>query len=392
MATLDRWRAFLATPKALTFPRLELLGRDHAPPIVVGAGEVRMVSPNDFAFTLTGTPADIPYALAEINRQRENPYDGLARFRLEGVDADGVKWSGGYTVPRVDAVRPAFTFTGEIESLVTDDQSPTTSQESSTELIFLLRIGDPMSLAMARFVGSDQGGRELLNENALNVLGSRIRFTFEASAGALAITASHSPNLLPTYTENWLGEPLRIMFGQLIYPRLVARNFGNGRASVWVRRSPSLIPGAHWAALWAGDELAQDSSDFWSRYAHLLSLIARARGKDGHPNFEPHKITRLYEECIQAARGSRWVWALTFASSIEGLVKMLIKKKAGPAPAEDESTAVQAKAIEALVKHINLWPGEDRLPGACGGRMAAAYAGEPRAGPQPPPKGRKSRP
>jgi len=39
--------------------------------------------------------------------------------------------------------------------------------------------------------------------------------------------------------------------------------------------------------------------------------------------YERHKITVLYEEVIQASRGSRWLWALTFASSIEGLVRML---------------------------------------------------------------------
>jgi hypothetical protein len=93
---------------------------------------------------------------------------------------------------------------------------------------------------------------------------------------------------------------------------------------------------------------------FWSHYEQLLGLIARARGEDGHLNFESHKLTRLYEEIIQAALGSRWVWALTFASSIEALVKMLIPKDARPTQEEGDT-------IAALVKHINSWPGEDRL-------------------------------
>jgi hypothetical protein len=283
--TLDRWRAFLTTPKTLIFPRLELIGRDHAPSIVVGTGEVRMVSPTDFTFTLTGTPADAGYALTEANRHHENPYDGLARLRLVGIDAEGVEWSGGYTVPRITTRHTAWTFTGEIDSLVTDDQSATVSRQASTELIFLLRIGDPMTVAMAGLAGR--------REHVMEVLGSSIRFTCELSTSTLVITASHSPDLPATYTENWLGEPLRILFGQLIYPRLVARNFGDGRASVGVRRSPGLIRGARWTALWERDDLvSQDNSAFWSRYAQLLGLIARARGKDGHPNFEAHKVTR----------------------------------------------------------------------------------------------------
>jgi hypothetical protein len=135
------------------------------------------------------------------------------------------------------------------------------------------------------------------------------------------------------------------MFGQLIFPRLVARNSGDGRASIFVRPLPDLIRGAHWAALWEGGRQS-DAGEFWSCYKQLLGLVARARDKAGLPNFEPHKITRLYEEIIQATNGSRWVWALTFASSIEALARMLY-----PTPPK----------LAALLKHIKSGPGEDDL-------------------------------
>jgi hypothetical protein len=83
-------------------------------------------------------------------------------------------------------------------------------------------------------------------------------------------------------------------------------------------------------------------------------LIARARGNDGQPNFESHKITRLYEEIIQAALGSRWVWALTFASSVEGLAQMLT-------PKDIELSESESKAISAFVEHIKKGPGGPRL-------------------------------
>jgi hypothetical protein len=344
---------FLNTPKTLSFSRLELIGHDHEPPLVVGTGEVRMTSSMDFAFTLTGTPADIGYALSAVNRPQKEPYDALARCRLVGVDGEGVSWAGGYTIPRVENGDPAWMFTGEIDSLVTNDQSSTASRQASTELIFLVPPEHLMALAMARFTRTDQVGGESHRKHVMEVLGSNIQFAYDASASTLSITASHSANLPATFTDNWLSEPLRIMFGQLIYPRLVARNFGDGRACVWVRPSPGLIRAARWAALWNGYGL-KDKEAFWSRYAELLGLIALARDENEHPNFEPHKVTRLYEECIQAARGSRWVWALTFASSIEALVKMLIPKDTKPTKAE-------AEAIAALVKHISVGPGEKRL-------------------------------
>lgn len=64
------------------------------------------------------------------------------------------------------------------------------------------------------------------------------------------------------------------------------------------------------------------SSIAWSflnnnAYGNLLTLIARGSG------FESHTVTSFYEEVIQASQGSRWVWALTLASSIEGLIRIL---------------------------------------------------------------------
>jgi hypothetical protein len=162
MATLDRWCPFLTTPKTLAFPRLELIGFDHEPPIVVGSGEIEMISPTSFAFTLEGLPADIAYAFAQLNRMRENPYDGSARLGLLGVDSEGVEWNGGYTVPLVDTAQRAWRFTGEIRSLITIDRAETVSRQAGAELIFNLRAGDPMTLAvtglptrraLGRFVG-----------------------------------------------------------------------------------------------------------------------------------------------------------------------------------------------------------------------------------------------
>ena len=59
MATLDRWRGFLVTPRDSLVPRLELIGHDWAPPIVVGSGEIRMPSLDRFEFTLEGLPDDL---------------------------------------------------------------------------------------------------------------------------------------------------------------------------------------------------------------------------------------------------------------------------------------------------------------------------------------------
>jgi len=350
MATLDRWRTFLVTPQTLAFPHLKLIGRDGAPPIVVGSGEIRMPSLDRFEFTLKGLPRDVGYAFSEIQRQRRNRYDGRERFRLRGADLKGAQWSMGWvTLGQVEPGNDIWTFVGETDGLFPHCASDAVASESCTELVFFLPINHPMARSMLRFVLAEQPEGRPRKEHVLETLGSTIRFAYDPSLSALSITAMHSAGLPPTYTENWLGEPLRILFGQLIFPRLVARNLGNGRTHVDVRRCPGLIGStARLAAFWRGDDLGQDKEDFWQRYTELLTVIARAG------NFEAHKITHLYEEVIQAARGTRWTWAMTFASCIEGLANIL------EPPGRDRSDA-DADAVADLVKYINAWPGDGRL-------------------------------
>jgi len=361
MATLDRWRAFLSTPKTLIFPKLELIGRDHEPPLVVGCGEVRMTSPHEFDFTLKGAPADPGYVLREIRAQRDAPYDALARFRLLGIDSEGVSWAGGYTVPAVDTDGSDWTFRGVIDSLTTDERTSTVASELGTELIFLVPRGHLMALAMARFARQDQASGKSRREHVMDILGSTVRFAYEPDASTLTVTATHSTALIAPYAENWLAEPFRIMFGHLVYPRLVARNFGDGRAIVWVRRSPGLIRSARWAALLDVGQV-NDKATFWTSYAGLLRLVALARDANGEPNFEANKLTHLYEEIIQASLGSRWVWALTFATSIEALVKILNRTAAAPSQND-------AEAISEMIKHIKNWTGDNRLKQAAIGAV-----------------------
>jgi len=313
-----------------------------------------MASPSEFSFALRSTPADVPYACEEIRRQKESPYDGLARFRLVGVDHEGLEWSFGWTIPKVEIGQTFWTFEGAVDGLWPNDGSDAVSKDSSTEVIFLVPAGHPIARTLQRFLLKHPEHAGARYEHVMEVLDSTIKFVYEPSSNTLSVTASHSPDLPPTHAENWLGEPLRILSGQLVFPRLVARNLGNGRSHISVRRSPTVVYNAAWAALWSAENLAADEEAFWTVYAQLLALIARARDKQGQRNFEAHKITRLYEEIIQAALGSRWVWALTFASSVEALARMLIPKDAKPTTAESD-------AIAALVAHINAGIGDPRL-------------------------------
>jgi hypothetical protein len=355
MATLDRWRFFLSTPQTLAFPELRLIGRDFEPPIVTGTGEVRAPSPSEFTFTLRGKPEDARYASAAFHWQQANPYDALARFRLVGVDSQGVEWSLGWTVPaRIEKGESQWVLTGRLDQLSPHDIGDSVSKESTTEVIYLVPPEHPAAYIAKQLMLASRGNDDPLYEHVMEALGSKICFIYEPSSSALSITASHSSDLPPTRTEGWLGEPLRILFGQLISPRLIARNLGDGTSIMFVLPCHHRVIPAGWAALWMDEDAsATDKAQFWARYTQLLTLVAKSDDLERR-GFQPHKVTRLYDEVIQAALGSRWVWALTLASSIEGLAKMLIPKGATPPQAEMD-------AIGKLVAHINVFPDEARL-------------------------------
>src|SRR5438874_10747975 len=90
------------------------------------------------------------------------------------------------------------------------------------------------------------------------ILGSTIEFKYERASNVVAITAQHSAQLKPTDTERWLREPLRIMLGQPVEPRLSARNIG-GKAIIFILAPPRLDI-VSWSAFWTDDSSSNPDS------------------------------------------------------------------------------------------------------------------------------------
>jgi hypothetical protein len=297
-ATLDRWRPFLEAPKTIPLVHVELRGRDATPPLLAGTGEIRMNSLQDFSYGMTTTAGD-PFAfLHALEHYRQNTYDGTARLRLFGRDAEGTEWSGGFTVPQKISFG-SWSIEGTLTALIVNEQLSTVTE--STELVFYTNHLHPLVRVMAR-----------QKQKRLEILGSVIEFTYENSNNVVSITASHSSQLPAPYTERWLSEPLRIMFGQPVQPRLLARNIGR-KAIVFILAVPRLEV-ASWSAFWTDEGSSAD--DFFERYSQLLTMVAL-------PGGESRPVTRFYDELAQVARASHWVMALTLAGCTEGLASLL---------------------------------------------------------------------
>lgn len=352
MATLDPWRRFLNAPQVIEFPCMKLIAGDFEPEVVIGSGEVRIPDLHHFEFTLEGIPSDFGHAMRSLRAIENAPYEGLARLRLLGTDAHGMEWMLGWTVPQVSPGDNAWRFVGELDVLALRCNGA--APEQGTELLFVIPPSAPMhSLLIRAMEPLPHLSGSLRREKEIRVLGSRLRFSYEIADRTLSVTSTPSQDLPLTFSEHWLSEPFRILFGQLMTPRLVARNFGNGEADIFIPTISPYVSGASWAALWSNRGVS--GPEFWSLYGKLLTFFATQRKNEGL-DIEPHKLTKLYEEVIQASSGSRWVWAMTFASSIEALTQMI-------SPPRQRPDADQL-AMKELINHIRAWRGEARLKDA----------------------------
>lgn len=248
----------------------------------------------------------------------------------------------GWTVPSYSIIGSAWTVRGELDAIVPLVQDR--DDGAGTELRYVVPEGSLAHWVFVRTVIAPGGEQPLRRQLRIEAAGAVIDLAYDPDARVLTLKASPSQDLPLTYAENWFSEPFRILFGQLVSPRLVARQIPDQAATIFIAPIARRIPEASWAALWDYDTKALE--EFWSTYVQILTHLAESRREACDLN--PHHITRFYEEVIVASRGSRWVWAMTFASVIEGLVKLI---DPDPLPANQA-------ALDAFIAHIQASPEE----------------------------------
>lgn len=358
MKTLDHWASRLATvPSTIECPTMRLLGRNHELPVFTGPGYIDIRSSTSIEFTMFASTANVTEALTRLKSAAEYPYDISHQFRLLAIDYEGTEWAGGWTFPKPkDAANAGWLLTGELNSLATRAEGPWVSADSGVELFYnpdLVLPMDKQMLSVVSIDGNEIGRRWSQGQNTVPVLGTEIVFSYPPFGEGLSVTARTSDMLPHPYLENWISEPLRIMLGQLVFPRFVARNFGNQTADISLRLTPRRFRHPGIASLAAYNSTGS-VSQFWDLYAPLLTLIAQARDKNNHPNFEAHPVTRFYDEITQATQGSQWVLCMTLASSAEGLARLLMT----PAQREREFAETDTKSLR---RAIEVWQGDEAL-------------------------------
>ena len=311
------------TEHVIQCPQMFLDGwHDHQSPLFEGAGRLTLRNSTEIHFQLDAKAREQAEGMRALCRCADEPDDRTSAMRLRGIDYSGTEWNAGWVRPRLGEIQGHYLqLFGESRALSTTVHQA--EPKSGVELAYSPTLDVPFTGIMktTAHLGDTQfGQRASGGKHRMEVLGSIIEAMTQPWSEELWICASTSEELCHPYFENWLSEPLRALCGQLVYPRLVARNFADGRAAVWVRPAPSLKTSLGGCA----SQLRNRSpAEFWSFYELYLTYVARHRNAEGHPEFEANDLTRLHDEVIMArTAGSHWVIALSVASAVEGLVKL----------------------------------------------------------------------
>lgn len=347
---IDRLKPFFREGGTMEFPQMTLAAMDGGPAVLEGSGRIEMPTPDKMIVRLEGRPEELSHSLLAINRMHENPYDPLCRFRLHMTDTFGCAWSAGCEVERIEPGDAQWSFVGWTQGLL--GVAPTEPDHTGmSESYFLVPRNFSMRSALNGIIRTVQPDGSHRPAVVAHVLGYPVTLHYDVALGMIVISTALSETFPAPEAENWLGEPLRIILGQPVYPRLVTRRLPSGSTHVHFRISPSWSVDSRWTALWQA-ERPNAGADFLELYRGLLTLIASDRPDER--TVEEHEVTSLFGEVIEASKGSRWVMAFTLASSIEAMVKRIGERSVPLTP-------VESQAVEELNAFLDGSRAPDRI-------------------------------
>lgn len=135
---------------------MEILGRDHEPPVFTGPGHIKVGSDKRIHFVMHGTPRDGSDAFKRIVQAQKHPHDILHQFRINAIGYDGTEWSGGWTTLTFgEEAANIWRLSGPIHSLHTGASGSGVAEKSGVELVFDRPLRLPMPMNMIKTVLRD---------------------------------------------------------------------------------------------------------------------------------------------------------------------------------------------------------------------------------------------
>lgn len=353
--TLSPWKHLLRVPSIIECPSMQIVGADHEEAIFAGSGQLLVRSRSEMAFVMHAMPGNGGEAFRRLSLAEDNPHDIHFQLGVRATQYDGTEWNAGWSAISLgESLGNVWRLSGPVHGLMADVSGSQVSPKSSIEVIYDAKLRMPLPLNMSTSI--QRAGKEVLRRvqggsKTVDVVGTQIDFFVDPEVDATWAVAATSENFLHPYAENWVSEPLCLLLGQLVFPRLVARNHGD-RSVIWLRPAPAMPPDTLAASILQEDPVVAEG--FWRAYQRILTMIVRARDTTAEPTLEPHPLTRYYHEIIQATSGSAWVWCLSLSSAIEGITRLL-------ATGVEKESTYAPEVIEGLKDYVKAWDGDRGL-------------------------------
>lgn len=361
MATLTQFvEQFIPCPAAIECPKMEIVsGGAVAHVCFEGSGEIRMPNNNRFEYVMHAKRGEFLHIGELIKHAQAHPNDANSQFKLLATDYRGDEWNCGYIpLNPGDTVAGTTRIAGELSSLLCATDGWRTSKCSSVEVVYDRKLRLPLPMNMTTLVR--RAGEEVLMSHRsggidVDVLGTKIQIFNDASKDVVWGVAETSEAFNHPFAENWISEPLGMLLGELVFPRLVARNFGNGTASIWVRRAPGRPADTLFACMLGQDPLGAHE-DFWQLYRELLVLVATSRDGSGDLHFEANPLSRYYQEIVLSSAATNWVICMTLSSAVEGILKLIHPNDQWRSEWSDDD-------LKGMRDHIVGWSGDTGIKG-----------------------------
>lgn len=352
MRTLHSWDyRLLDTPKQIECPVMEIIGRDSESALLVGPGQIFIRSPASMGFVMHAEAKDEGRAFEALMQAKTNPCENLEQLRVFATDYEGTRWNCGWVNVQLGEITLSrWRLSGEIQVIMTIVSGFGVARDAGVEVIYDTKL--PLPQPPLRKHG-DPALAKNETRDTVTVEEVTLQF-FDSSNGTRTLgVAGISSSFSHPYAENWISEPFNILLGQLSYPRLVARNMGNGTAQVSLRVVPEHTANQAISSI-VSESRRADHKRFWDLYGAMLSVVIHSQDGSGHPNFELNPLTHYYQELAQATTGSNWVLCMTLASIIEGVANLMY-------PVKDRVSDIDVGKVESLKSHIEEWKEDTHL-------------------------------
>ncbi|QZD73224.1 hypothetical protein [Pseudomonas sp. 3-2] len=368
MRTLDSWaHRLLHLPLLIECPLMQVIGYDQEEPSFTGPGHISIKSRTEMEFVMHGTPADEAKALERVMLAFENPYVNLDQLRVFAVDYEGVEWNCGWVDVQIgETAKGTWRLSGNIQGIMTMASGTRIHPEPGVEVIYDAQLSIPIPLLSRKALRENAESpkstsrQRIAQQHQIEVEGGRVAFHRSWGDERLWITASGFQPCFSVFLENWVGEPLNLLFGQLIHPRLTARNMGDGSALIALRNVSDHTADAQVSSLLIAKDQRWHSERFWELYGQILSMIIRAGQNKAAPDLALHQLTQYYQEIAQATTGSHWVLCMTLASVIEGVANLMFPPVRSVISGKENIDTWEA-SIRSLEVHVQEWEGDNKL-------------------------------